>query len=43
MNREMAGKMMSDVSGFEEVKAALAKELKATSKGIPVHNVVLRA
>lgn len=31
MKREMAGKMMSDVNGVEDVTAATAKELKATS------------
>jgi hypothetical protein len=31
MNKEMAGKITSDVSGLLEVAAAVAKELKATS------------
>lgn len=30
MKREIAGKMMSDVKGVEDVTAATAKELKAT-------------
>lgn len=31
MNNEIAGNMMSLVNGFEEILAAVAKELKATS------------
>ena len=31
MKREIDGKILSDVSGASEVKAAVAKELKATS------------
>lgn len=42
MKSDMAGKMTSDVSGLEEVKAATAKELNATSRGIPVHSIILR-
>jgi hypothetical protein len=41
MNKEMAGKMTSDVRGRDEVEAAVAKDAKATSNGIPVNNVVL--
>lgn len=41
MNNEMAGKMTSEVSGFDDVTAAVAKELNATSSGIPVHKVIL--
>ena len=38
----MAGKMTSDVKGRDEVQAAVAKDKKATSNGIPVHKVLLR-
>lgn len=34
MNREMAGKMMSDVSGLSETYVAVTKELNATSTNI---------
>jgi hypothetical protein len=43
MNNDIAGKMTSDVKALEEVSAATAKELNATSKGIPLHNVELKA
>jgi hypothetical protein len=43
MNSDMAGKITSDVKTAEEVRAAVAKELNATSKGMPLHNVVLKA
>jgi hypothetical protein len=43
MNNEIAGNITSEVRGFEFVTAAVAKELKATKRGIPLHNVVLRA
>ena len=35
MKREMAGKILSDVNGEEEVSAAVAKELKATKTTQP--------
>jgi hypothetical protein len=35
--------MTADVSGFEEVAAATANELKATSRGIPLHSAELHA
>lgn len=37
---EMAGKMMSEVSGFELTVAATAKEAKATRRGIPLQSVI---
>lgn len=43
MNKEIAGKIMSDVRGLLETRAAVASELKATSKGMPVHNAELHA
>lgn len=43
INNAMAGKMTSDVRGLEEVSAAVAKELKATSKGIPLQRAELQA
>jgi len=43
INKEIAGNMMSDVSGFEEVAAATANELKATSRGTPLHSAELHA
>lgn len=43
MNKEIAGKITSDVRGFVEMRAAVASELKATSKGMPVHSAVLHA
>ena|SRR5258708_40245101 len=43
MNKEIAGKIISDVRGFEETKAAVASELKATSNGMPVHSAMLHA
>jgi hypothetical protein len=43
MNNAIAGKMISDVSGLDDVTAAVAKELNATSKGIPFHKAVLHA
>lgn len=41
MNNEIAGKMISAVNGFDDVKAATANELKATRSGMPVHNAML--
>jgi len=38
MKRVIAGKMMSDVNGREDVTAAVAKEAKATRRGIPVQS-----
>jgi hypothetical protein len=43
MNNAIAGKMISDVSGLDDVSAAVAKELNATSKGIPLHKATLHA
>ena len=43
MNSEIAGKIMSAVMGFEEVNAAVAKELNPTRSGIPVHKVEFTA
>ncbi len=43
MNKEIAGNMTSDVNGFEEVAAATANELKATSRGTPLHSAELHA
>jgi hypothetical protein len=34
MNTDIEGNMISDVRGLEEVSAAAAKELKATSTGV---------
>jgi len=41
MNNEIAGKIMSAVNGLDNVRAAMANELKATRSGMPVHNVML--
>ena len=41
MNNEIAGKIMSEVKGFELVMAAVAKELNATSRGMPVQRAIL--
>lgn len=43
INNAIAGNMTSEVRGREEVKAAVAKELNATSNGMPFHSVVLNA
>jgi hypothetical protein len=43
MNNAIAGNMTSEVRGRDEVRAAVAKELNATSRGIPLHKVVLKA
>lgn len=43
INNAIAGKMTSDVKGLDEVNAAVAKELNATSKGIPFHKATLHA
>lgn len=43
MNNEIAGNMMSEVRGFDDTAAAVAKELKATSRGIPLQSDVLSA
>lgn len=42
MNREMAGKITSDVKGREEVTAAVAKELNATSNGMPLQSAIFQ-
>jgi len=39
MNRDIAGNMISDVKGLSDVTAATAKELKATSRGIPPQSI----
>lgn len=41
INNAIAGKIKSDVRGLEDTMAAVAKELNATSKGIPLHVAVL--
>ena len=43
LNRAIAGKIMSDVRGFEEITAAVAKELNATRSGIPLQRARLPA
>ena len=43
MKSEMLGNIISEVSRVDEVRAAMAKELKATRSGIPLHKVVLSA
>ena len=43
MNKVIAGKIISDVRGFVETKAAVASELKATSNGMPNHSAMLQA
>jgi len=42
MNREIAGKMMSEVRGLEDVSAAVAKELNATRRGIPLQRAIFQ-
>jgi hypothetical protein len=42
MNNEIAGKIISDVKGFEDVRAAVAKELKATRRGIPLQRAIFQ-
>ena len=42
MNKDIAGKIISDVRGFEDVRAAVAKELKATRRGIPLQRAILQ-
>jgi hypothetical protein len=42
MNRLMAGNMTSLVRGWSETMAAVAKELKATRIGMPLHRVMLK-
>lgn len=42
MNNDIAGKIKSEVRGFEDMMAAVAKELNATSKGIPLHIAMLQ-
>jgi hypothetical protein len=42
MNKDIAGKITSDVSCFSPVIAATAKELKATRRGMPPHSVWLK-
>jgi hypothetical protein len=41
MNNDIAGKIKSEVSGLEDMVAAVAKELNATSRGIPLHKAIL--
>jgi len=41
MNNDIAGKIKSEVRGLEDMVAAVAKELNATSKGIPLHIAIL--
>ena len=40
MNNEIAGNITSEVKGLDEVTAAVAKELKATSRGIPLQRAI---
>lgn len=40
MKSEIAGKITSDVKGLSCVAAAVAKELNATSRGMPDHIVM---
>lgn len=42
MNKLMAGNMTSLVRGWSETMAAVAKELKATRIGMPLHRVMLK-
>ena len=37
INKDIEGKIKSEVRGLEDTMAAVAKELNATSKGIPLH------
>ena len=41
INNDIAGKIKSEVRGLEEMVAAVAKELNATNKGIPLHIAIL--
>ena len=41
INNDIAGKIKSEVRGLEDMVAAVAKELNATSKGIPLHRAML--
>ena len=41
INNDIAGKIKSEVRGLDDMVAAVAKELKATSKGIPLHRAIL--
>lgn len=43
INKDIAGKIISGVRGFDEVTAAVAKELKATNSGIPLQRAILHA
>jgi hypothetical protein len=43
INNEIAGKTTSDVSGVEDVKATVAKELNATRSGTPVPRTKFKA
>ena len=43
MNNEIAGKMTSAVNGLDDTTAAVPNEAKATSCGMPVHNVMPHA
>ena len=40
INNDIAGKIKSEVRGLEDMVAAVAKELNATSKGIPLHRAI---
>ena len=42
INRDIAGKIKSEVRGLEDTMAAVAKELNATRKGMPVQSAVLQ-
>ena len=41
INNDIAGKIKSEVRGLEDIVAAVAKELNATVKGIPLHRAIL--
>jgi hypothetical protein len=42
MNKKIAGKIMSEVRGFEDVSAAVANELKVTRRGIPLQRAIFQ-
>ena len=41
INNDIAGKIKSEVRGLEDMVADVAKELNATTKGIPLHRAIL--
>ena len=42
INKDIEGKIKSEVRGLEDTMAAVAKELNATSKGIPFDTAMLQ-